>query len=300
MPTKDGLVICADKRTHYEQDDKIVKPDDDLTLKIQKLDDKTLFAIAGVRETEFDSDLRISGPGEGVIDDTGEIIKLPLINPPIPVNTIIRYRTKMNFERVIRNFYKDKDLTRIEDYWEDLLSLLKQNVGKIEYKFKSKPKLFQIPFYYLDSNKELKAGLYECYNDSSTGHFEINFSTMKSLVLLQAKPLPYGSPDLFNKLKAQANDEYNDLRNDPVLKLFLGDPQPKSAVSKQMALRFSKRLIAETSKRGLSINPEIHVSEICDCAILEPSGFRWTNENDEIEPKPPTKKPASKVSKKRK
>ncbi|MGH9822949.1 MAG: hypothetical protein ACREDR_06830, partial [Blastocatellia bacterium] len=63
------------------------------------------------------------------------------------------------------------------------------------------------------------------------------------------------------------------------------------------AMAFAKALIEATSERGPSLNPEIHVSKSCDCAILTPAaGFKWISDRDYP---PPAIQAAHKPSRKR-
>jgi hypothetical protein len=101
-----------------------------------------------------------------------------------------------------------------------------------------------------------------------------------------AKPLFSGSPELYLELTTGKDPKFDDLRSNPYIKPFLSSPRPRDQVTANEALAFSHAIIEATSKRGQEINTDIHVSESCNCGLLDyDGGFRWISADDYPPPK---------------
>ncbi|MGH9830746.1 MAG: hypothetical protein ACREDR_46665, partial [Blastocatellia bacterium] len=158
--------------------------------------------------------------------------------------------------------------------------------------------LFEIRFFYLDSTRNLKEQIVLATYDATNG--KVRDAKVVSLPapdnLDSSQPILSGSPELFFELIHPTRPEFDDLRSNPALKPFFS-PRPRAEVTPNEAMAFAKALIEATSERGPSLNPDIHVSKSCDCAILTPAaGFKWVSDEDYP---PPVMRPAQEPTRKR-
>jgi len=143
---------------------------------------------------------------------------------------------------------------------------------------------FEVRFFYATAAGQLKEQALICrLNTDVLGNvrsWEISGGTPTD-DLSVSKPILSGSPELYFALLDSKDHRYDDLRSNPFIKPFLSSPRPSDQVTANEALAFSHALIEATSKRGQEINKDIHVSESCNCGLLDRQGrFKWISADD--------------------
>lgn len=283
VPTRDGLIVCADKRVHFKQGNGIgntvTEYNDDSIVKVRQLGKHVMFAIAGLTRFKEGSpkisfvpttNTSILGSTTSLTSLTSSTLRLQIID------------SETNLHRVIQDYYKYHDLDKIENSWNGLGWELKSKIAPIEKKASNEDLFFQIPVFYLDSAGHLKGRLFQRVLYSQTMTYEVYSEPYSDSTFTIAKPLLFGSPELFEELRKDQNDDFNHLRDEPVLLPFLSEPWSVRDVSKQMAIKFAKTLIEATHRFGKRLKPNTEVSLECDCMILEPGvGAREITQSDE-------------------
>lgn len=283
VPTRDGLVVCADKRFHNKKNggpySEAMESNDDNNIKVQKLGDKVLFAIAGLTKYEEEGQLILTPQVSGLLISGNTLSLAPTVNSA-PSFTVLR--TVKNLNGVIRDFYQSKDLNHIENTWRDLIWELKRNIAPIENKADNKDLIFEMRIFYMDTAGNIKSQLF-FGTKHLTGTYEVFTKPDPEFSYDLARPVVYGNPELFEVIKKDINDDFNHLRDEPVLIPFLSTPWARDDVSKQMAIAFGKTLIEATHRYGKRLGSGIEVSLECDCMLVQPGiGVREITADDEI------------------
>ena len=182
--------------------------------------------------------------------------------------------------------------------WKAIASQLAGNLGWLagadvsRQNFPKNPgsELFEVRFFYLDSSNELQQEVifatYDAVSNLVTGGRVTYLPGPDDLHT--AKPILSGSPEVYLEVLNGTRKDFDDLRRNPVIRPFLAS-RPRAQVTSAEAMVFAKALIKATSQRGPSLNPDIHVSEACDCAILSfDHGFKWIPEQQPLRAKEAT------------
>lgn len=188
LPTKEGLLICADKRVGNKKG----KYSDTYT-KIQPIGEKALFFNIGAFATgDPDSITSESHPSH-----------------------------EFNLNRTIKTFFQTNNPNNIEAYWDAIKSILNFEVLKFKEKFrtdlssvKEPTVLFHTVFMYLDKSNRLKGGRYLC-GYTKTNDFDFSY-TLEGYVIEDNELAigvikPYGELETFNKINVNTYQQENDL-----------------------------------------------------------------------------------------
>jgi hypothetical protein len=238
IPTKEGLVVCADKRLHNNFTGEI----SDTFVKIYKLRKNALFTA---------------------VDGIGLIDKQTLKKEFDAFDTVNRFSTEVPFE--------DN-----EKYWSGLTAALKEEINQylLKRSFSDWPEsgskdsgyaMFSVIFYYLDTENLIKSRV-------------LKFRYIKQQPPILDPVVEPASIVKTPKLSGKARLVIDMLSNDPALyedsqikeldeKVF-----DYKAFSIIRATELANRLITISSTRL----PEAYISPSCDCAILRyRGGFKW-------------------------
>lgn len=186
--TKDGLLICSDKRISNEKGKHF-----DKYTKIHALGKKALY---------FSTNAFATGD-------------------PTTLGTSLHPGYEFDINKTVKEFFIFRNPENIEAYWDLIKATLNSEVGKCREKFKSdlavtkEPSLlFQTVFLYLDKDNKIKGGNYICgYN--KTNNFDFSYSLEGYVIEPQELSLgfikPYGELEIYEKLVLSDNKTISDL-----------------------------------------------------------------------------------------
>ena len=255
VPSKEGLVVCADKRVHYIETN-ITK---DEKIKIIQVGDHGLFASVGslsfTRTVKFD---------------------------PNPIY--------IEVDRIVENYFKKKDIrTFTNEQWNDFCQYLEKifkadNYTQIQSDDSNKPFL-QVAFFYLDLKNSINRTVVQLFIKKEKTPFlsgsgiQITFKTDPDHIIKNSIKL-LGEAAVITEVMYGTNPHFDDVRRNPLVQKALSTQAiPLGQFTLLEAKDFASYLIEITSKRS-NLIPGFkgHVSPTCDCAILDfKDGFRWIN-----------------------
>lgn len=252
VPSKEGLVVCADKRVYYIEEN-ITK---DEKIKIIQVGGHGLFASVGMlsftRTAKFD---------------------------PNPIS--------IEVDRLVENYFKKKDIRIFKnEQWNDFCQYLEKIFNADNYQIPSndpsKPFL-QGAFFYLDLKNSINCTVVKLfihkgrYSSLSGLGVQATFETEPEHIIKNSIKV-LGEAAVIKEVKNETNSRFDDIRRNPLVqKVFNSQAIPLGTFTSQEAKDFASYLIEITSKRS-NLIPGFkgHVSPTCDCAILDfKDGFRW-------------------------
>jgi hypothetical protein len=95
--------------------------------------------------------------------------------------------------------------------------------------------------------------------------------------LSYARAVPFGNLAVVGEIRHGADPRFDDLRGHPAVRRFLLDPTPADAVSAREAADFSKFLVRQCSDRTPLLGDSAYlIGPTCDVAVIdECRGFSW-------------------------
>lgn len=307
VPTRDGLIICADKRLHSDN-----KPDNDDYIKL--ISTYRIFAAAGlvdytVHETIYPMTSLYLTPAYNfpplVFPSTTPPslslvpMALPSITTELPKTEPLRVIdvSKFNLNQSIEMYYRNPSgdsLFKInrdgtiafqkndtQPTLEGLVNKLVRELASIQSDLSREKRLpdllIETHVFYVTTNDELKQEvIFALSKKDSFGKLydiELKYGTLDGKEFSIGKPIVWGSPDLYVALLDPKKKEFDKLRKTTAIKLFLA-PKPVAQTKSRDALLFARTLIRETARLDHKLYPDIFVSEACDCGLLNPAeGF---------------------------
>ncbi len=253
VPTRDGIVLCADRRTWN-----FVQGASDNEDKLFELSARSAFATSGIRAVHSPRDL-------SKLYDVAESV---------------------------RKFFVATDALRIFDHWERLQKWLGESYvdyvrnGGLRFDsahFLADGTVYTLRFLYLNADGDVRvsqiafrqfrrAGAAE--DTLEVGMTHDSGSELKSVRLL-------GQTEVATELKSGTDKRFDDLRRDPEIRRFydLADP---SRVSVNQGLHFAKLMIRVSHERHglLPSGTRLLVGPTCNCLLMAPrKGVRWLGRN---------------------
>lgn len=285
IPTREGLVICGDKRSHNEENGTI----SDTTIKVRRLDDSTVYLATGiVYRSHLGSFL-------------GNFDLFAIVESWYQSHaTTNLFSTET---RVQEPPLSGLRFTINPNPWEDLKRQLENKLSSSRgYQFLNQTNsFFEILFLRInDTGEPVARGVVH-----PNGLFSsVLYGEPDNIDLKKAEPILLGSREVYIELKEGNSEVFNDLRANPFLKPFLGNWRLREEVTPNEALAFEHTIIEATNERGQKLNDKIHVSKECNCALLSyKMGFKWISTEDYpppvIEPPKPQVKSNMKSKQKR-
>jgi hypothetical protein len=252
VPYREGLVICADRRTHSKE-----KGDTDSTKKIIQLDDKSLFASTGT---------------VGIVETATQ-------------NFIVTSQQEFFFvKEFVLEYFKDRKVETAN--WDKFKTYLELKVATYFARFKplnlqdtTDPQgevLFQVVFFNAVEKKKIQGALvkfnYRKQADKFTG--EAMVETYEEGRFDQAFPLAYGNAEVI-LAALQGDNRFSDVMLNPIAKRFFANPLSLT-VSQSEAQELATFLMSVSEKRVRQINPKANIGTTTDWALLlYKDGFKW-------------------------
>lgn len=255
--TKDGILVCGDKRIVYHASSEY----HDNATKVTQIGKNTVFAVAGVPFIEVGED---SGHGYDAITVVKHYFAAHDLDNSVEFWNGVKQTLFDNFIAYLK--------PRAFDAWPPTMSPEAQN------------SFTQLLFFFADNSHRLGIKLMQLrYMKEVPPIVEVRLFAIE----------PYGLYDSLGwskldwELKKGHDSRFDDLRQEPALTPFLTDKLPVAMVTVDAALAFTKRLIEVSNKRGpeLGVSSEdIGIGLTCDCTLVKPtSGVRWIAENLNVE-----------------
>ncbi len=246
VPTKEGLVVCADKRRYNE-----IQGATDDEVKVFRLGKGAGFAVSGARAILSRTDF------SKLFDATDVVVK----------------------------YFADKDISNgIEKYWDELQVTIKQEY--LKYRAAGGPdweapvllpdyRLYVLIFFYLDEANRIQVMKVEFRykKEPPTLLDVVRYRTTEvSLKSAQAE----GQGEVVGEIIRGQDARFSDLRSNHLIKRFKAGENP-ATISVNDALKFAKKLVQATNERNhLISNIPTLVSQNSDCAIMSyKEGFKW-------------------------
>jgi hypothetical protein len=241
-PSKDGLVICADRR---------------------------LMAGDNVATDNYNK-LRILGSKAVFVATNRAIVKNADTGNDL-----------FNAFTIVEHFFKGKDEADLSKYWHGLsLTLLQEYDAMLKLSPRDKwpqsgrppdYQLFQVITFYLDPDGKGSHGdITVLFNRASNKHLQANFKEVKGI----NGPEMFGNSALVIELTKPTGKPIDHIRYDSVIKRFISPDFDARRASREDATDFGRRFIRYTSE-FLKLVPDVleDVSPICDCVLLSKSGI---------------------------
>jgi hypothetical protein len=252
VPTRDGFVIAADRRTTDQ-----VRGHLDSTLKVRKIGKYTVVASIGSSEWADGTTLKTSYSADDIAEE----------------------------------FLGSKDLNGgMSDYWDPLASVLverfEHNLAK--YPISEGPSahdsldnsLFQLLVVHYDQRaKETTVNrLVVLYRPTlGTPWMQVNLRGYSQGDLLDSEPMAFGNVAAYLELRDGHDGRFDGWRSDRPIKKLLGRHVPKNRASKDDAKRFCRDIInASAEMLPLIDSSPSNVGLTVDIGLVsQKSGFRW-------------------------
>jgi hypothetical protein len=251
VPTRDGIVIGADRRTNDE-----VRGDLDTTLKIRKLG-------------QFTS---ATATGNPTWDDRATL------------------RTMYDVRDIAETFFRDRDLSgSLSELWRPLaVSLVEEfKLYLANYPFSQWPvahdtpdnALFQLEVvHYNQQDKQFSLNNIVVLYRPQLGSpwMEVTNSEASPDQLRDSEPMTFGNRAAYLELKDGHDKRFDRWRKNKNIKKLLSQHIPASRVSKQDALEFCRELIHASAEilPLIDVSPN-HVGFQIDVAMVSTRGFIW-------------------------
>lgn len=242
VPTKEGLVICADKRGYSGN-----KGIEDNQKKLFKIDSQTAFSVTG---------------NIGIYNKSGTGFLFNSID-------------------IAKNYTSSKGFEDSEPYWKGLAQALEKEFAnylkntKFEDRLSDFPErnyeLFQVIFFNINKSKEFKIPVlsYKYKKGSLIDRSSITNADI-DYVNFDKSFTATGRTEIIGELLSGNKKEFDALRVDTLLKPFLTNTIKKEQVKITDAVNFAKKIMEVSSK-----NIPMYISPDCDCAILDyKTGYR--------------------------
>jgi hypothetical protein len=251
VPTREGILFCADKRRY----NKIQGLSDDET-KIFELSSKSGFAIAGARAILSEKDLST------------------LYDPTV----------------VIRNYFADKDPNNLDAYWDDLQKTLLHSYNNYRLRggpeFDTSMALpnhaiYTLLFFYVNQHNVVHVAKVEFrYKKETDGFLQTEKVDYTEEELKRAHVL---ATDL-TKVISGTNQRFGDNRNSALVRRFRAGEDPRN-ISVEDGLGFSKLMIRVAHDRHSIMNSSRLqlVGPTCDCVLVnDRNGIKWLERNTDV------------------
>lgn len=251
--TREGVVICADKRLSTE---------------------------AHVPVTDGFVKIRQIGQ-QGIYSATGHFIlthkrNISFLNP-----------TFIDFDLFshIDDYFRNQNTVKLEDAWAILGKDIANSLQKIEPevlnvlfppKSEERTFIFQTLFCYFDQQHNLKGEFLSCTLDQRERRFYVTLTPLPDKQFHTSLPMTMGATAVYLEILSGTDKRFNDLRADKSLKAFVSGTIPINKMTADKAALLSKRLIQLTSERVHLLDPVSQVSPNSDCALLSyKQGVKW-------------------------
>jgi hypothetical protein len=250
VPTKEGLLVCADKREFNK-----VRGATDNDVKVFKLSSRAGFALSGV---------------SGILSRSN-------LSPIFDI------------KKITTDYFVDKDANKIWMYLDDFRYNLKNEYLKYLSKGGpaieegGKPPDYTITvlqFFYLDASNRINVEQIEFRYKKDEPSF-INTNRNDKTKLCNIVPRIDGQIEVTKQILDENDRRFDDIRAEPEIDLMLFSRINVDTVTIKDAEIFVARLIQVTNQRHhlISSTPSM-VSLNYDCALLNPSnGFKWVTNN---------------------
>lgn len=252
IPTRDGLVIVADKRTSDP-----IRGDLDNAEKIVNIGKFTAISTTGISNFLDRRTFQELFSAEQVITEYAQ-------NNPFPPSSDAEWRHIA--DALAAKFRSFLSWLPIWDWPSD--GDPPDNA------------LFQIAFFHYDTERgsyrvdTLRFGYRKVLPEP---WMEIRGYHEPPEALLTARPMVFGNLAVYNELKAGRDARFADVRMLPSVRRLLSPGIEAKTISKTEAIEFAKTVIQVTSQRLYLVDKSTyHVSEVVDVAIIDPrQGFSW-------------------------
>jgi hypothetical protein len=257
LATKDGLVVCADKRT-YDW----MRGDLDNEVKIRNLGTATLISSTGLVKFYDILTNRVNGQQS--------------------------LRLGFDANAVATEYFETHGFDNSESFWkgftEYLSSAFQAYIGARPFAHWPETgdppdnALFQLAIFFLDALKQPDAVYVRFgYIKSNPPPISVSYFRESANIFQEVKPVVLGSVTVWKELETGRDERFNDIRTETQLMRFVRDRPLVNTVTIQAGLTFARRLITVTSQRTQLIeNTNSHVGTTNDCALLSKhDGFQW-------------------------
>lgn len=257
LATKEGLLICADKRTYDPLRGAL-----DTEVKIVELTPTAVFAWTGIP------------------------VFYEILSDRTPDQPSLR--VAFSAVDVVKGYFLNNRFSNTNDFWRGLSLALKEQFEKFLYAwpFTSWPEtgnppdnaLFQLAFFYTDSANVPGAVLIRlCYEKSIPPSISTSKSEIQRSSFTEVRPIILGDTAVYDEVLSGKDKRFDDIRHDKLMSRFLTDRPPIQTVSVNAALDFARKFIKTTSERAHLIeSTPFHVGPTTDCGLLGyKNGFKW-------------------------
>ncbi len=241
-PSRDGLVICADRRLMAE--DKVAT------------DNYNKLRILG-------SNAVFSATNRTIVKnaDTGDDL--------------------FNAFTVVEKFFEGRDVADVSKHWHGLsITLMQEYDAMLKLSPRDKwPRsgdppdyqLFQVITFYLEPNGKGSMMIIKVlFNKASKQHLQPAFLEVKGI----SRPQIFGNSALISEAIKPTGKPIDHIRYDPVIKRFISPDFDASRASRQDATEFGRKFIRYTNEFLKLVSGALEdVSPICDCVLLSKSGI---------------------------
>lgn len=259
--TKEGLVICGDKRSYDE-----LRGDIDNIDKITSLAPNIVATSTGtVRFYEIHTDYVKNTKTLKLVYDADDIVK--------------EYFLKNKFENK-RAFWDGLE----DKLGEGFQKFLSQTSPAFWPKSAEPPNytLYQLIFFYLEDKGEIKSFCVQfMYKKEKPSLLQVKDKEIDQEAIQKLSPTAFGNTAIYDELYIGKDQRFNDVRADKIIKHFIKDKPSADKIEVKEAVDFSGRLITISSERTHLIeNTTYHIGPTYDCALLSyKEGFKWLEKN---------------------
>lgn len=257
LATKDGLVVCADKRT-YDW----MRGDLDNEVKIRNLGIATLISSTGFVKFYDVLTNRVNGQQS--------------------------LRLGFDANAVATEYFETHEFDNSEVFWKGLTENLSSafHAYITARPFADWPDtgdppdnaLFQLAIFFLDVFKRPDAVYVRFrYTKANPPTIAVTYFRESVNIFEEVKPVVLGNVTVWKELESGRDERFNDIRAETQLMHFVKDRPLVNTISIQAGLTFARRLITVTSQRAQLIkDTKSHVGSTNDCALLSKhDGFQW-------------------------
>jgi hypothetical protein len=256
VPTKSGLVVCADKKMLITGARSRLLD----VVKIKQLGSHAAFGLSG-NPVFYD-------PSNG--------------------------RQLFSAEDVVRRFYSDKELRLIKDTWRKFVPALQQEFTRFLSGLtaaEAPPSgpapsyfLFHLPFWYVDADGEFGTTTISIKYIKEQGMVQ-GFCLPESAAAFQVgRAFAWGSVEVFDELRTGRDPRFESFRSDPQIKRLVNDSPPVNEVEAEEAAIVLKRIIKFSSENLTLLAPnKLDVGSTTDCALISKTdGFKWLPQDEAV------------------
>jgi hypothetical protein len=254
LPSKDGLVIVADKRTNDR-----IRGDLDSANKIIQIGKFMAFSATGTP------------------DFLSPVTFLPMYSAEKITSNFFESHGSLNRDSLVPL------AVLLQNKFKDLLNSLQY----FEWPLDGDPPdnaLFQLGLYGYNAvaNQFEVKYLRFCYKKQFPKPFiQVTYYEEDKEAFSNSKLMILGNTSVYNEIVQGNDNRFSDLRSDPRVKKFIFSKADIHKVSKKEAISFLKFLTKESSKRTSLIDSSPnHIGQIVDVAIIDKTkGFTWVDKN---------------------